>query len=93
MKLKLPKDDCKSCRPAPPNCYKPGPTIGKTLTNNLDYLKVNIKTQPRERDSKVVAIYVPLFQTGSPESLLKFVKVLYKIIRVQDLSMGPPKMG
>ena len=93
MKLKLPKYDWKNRGPAPPNCYKPDPTIGKTLTNKLDYLKVNIKTQPRERDSKVVAIYVPLFQTGSPESLLKFVKVLYKIIRVQDLSMGPPKMG
>ena len=58
-----------------------------------DSLKVDIKTQPGERDSENVAIYMPLFWTLSPESLLKFVTILDKIIRVQYLSTGPQKFG
>ena len=38
-------------------------------------------------------IYVPLFQTGSPEALLKFVTIIHKIIRGQDLSTGSQKFG
>ena len=49
-------------------------------------MEVGIKTQPGERDSETVAIYVPLFRTGSPEDLLKFVNIYHNIIRGQDLS-------
>ena len=59
----------------------------------MDSFKVNIKTQLGERDSETVAIYVPLFWTGSTEALLKFFTILRKIIRVQDLSTGPQKFG
>ena len=58
-----------------------------------DFLKVDINIQPGERDSNRVAIYVPLFRTGIPEALLKFVTLIHKIIRGQDLSMGPQKFG
>ena len=85
MKLKLPKKDWKNCGPPPPISYKADPTIGKTSTDKLDSIKVDIKIQPGERDSKTVAIYVPLLLTGIPEALLKFVTLLHKIIRGQDL--------
>ena len=44
-----------------------------------------------EKDSETVAIYVPLFWTGIPEALPKFVTILNKIIKGQDLSNGPQK--
>ena len=41
----------------------------------------------------MVAIYVPLFRTGIPEALLKFMTLLNNINWGQDLSMGPQKFG
>ena len=41
----------------------------------------------------MVTIYVPLFWTGSHESLLKFITLLNKIIHGQDLATGPQKFG
>ena len=75
----------------PPISYKPDHIIVRNSENKANYLKLNIKTQPRDKDSKTVAIYVPLFRTGIPESLLKLVKILNNIIKGQDLSMGPQK--
>ena len=63
------------------------------MTYKSASLKVDIKTQPGERDSETVAFYVPIFRTGRPEALLKFVTFLHNIIRVQDLSTGPQKFG
>ena len=62
-------------------------------TEKLDSLKVDIKTQPGERYKKTVVIYVPMFRTGIPEALLKFVTLLHNIIRGKYLSMGPQKIG
>ena len=73
--------------------YKANPTIGKTPTDKSDSLKVDIKTQPGERNIKTVAIYVPLFWTGIPEALLKFVTILHKIIQGQDLLTVPQKFS
>ena len=84
MKLN-PKDDWNNCEKSPTIFYKTDPTIGKTPTENSDSLKFHIKNQPGERDSETVAMYVPLFQTGIPEDLLKFLKLLHKIIQGQDL--------
>ena len=92
MKIHLPKEDRKSWGLPPPISYKPDATTGKTLTENSDSLKVDIKTQPGERYSEMVEIYVPLLWTGSPKSLLKFITILHKIIRGQDLSKGLPKV-
>ena len=61
--------------------------------DKLDSLKVNINTQPGERDSETVEIYVPLFHMGSPEALLKFVTLLQNIIRGQDLSTRHQQFG
>ena len=59
------------------------------MVDKSDSLNVDINTQTGERYIETVAIYVPLFRTGSPEDLLKFVITLNKIIRGQDLSIGP----
>ena len=86
MKLQLPKQYCNNQGLPPPISYKATPTLGKTPTDKWNSLKIGIKTQPGERDSETVAIYVLLFRTGSPEALLKFVTLLNNIIRCQDLS-------
>ena len=80
MKIQIPKDDLKNRRPPPPISYKPDPNIGNNPAENLDSLKVNIKTKPGERDSKMVAIYMLLFCIGSPDAPLKFFTLLNKII-------------
>ena len=81
MKLQLTKEYLKTRGPPPLISYKASPTFDKTPTYKSNYLRVGIKTQPGNRDSKTVAIYVPLLQTGSPEALLNFVGILNKIIR------------
>ena len=63
------------------------------LTEKSEYLKVNKNTQPGDREIETVEIYVPLFWMGIPETLLKFVTLLQKIIRVRDLSTVPQKFG
>ena len=93
MKPQLPKCDWKNRGPTPPICYKTNTTIVKTPTDKSDSLKVNIKTELGERDSKTVAIYVPLFRTGSPDAHFKFVMIIHKIIQGQDLSTGSQKFG
>ena len=40
-----------------------------------------------------MAIYVPLFRTGSSEDLIKFVTIFNNNIQGQDLSTGPQKFG
>ena len=93
MKLQLPTEYWQKRGPPPPIFYKAEPTLGKTPTEKSDPLKVDIKTQPGERDSEMVVIYVPLFITRIPEAILKFITLLNKIIRVQALSIGPQKFG
>ena len=93
MKIQLPKEDWKTWVPPTPISYKSNATMGKIPIDKSDYLKVNIKTQPGERYSETVVIYMPLSRAGIPESLLKFVTILHKIIRGQYLSMGPQKFG
>lgn len=90
MKLQTPNNYLKSRALI---LYKPETTIGKTPDDKSESLKVDIKTQPKERYSKTVAIYVPLFRTGGPEALLKFLMLLNKIIRGQYLYTGPHKFG
>ena len=89
MKLKIPKYDVENRGLLPPILYKSYPTISKTPADKSDSLKVDIKNQPRERDSDTVAIYVLLFCTGTTEALVKFVTTLHKIILCQDLFTGP----
>ena len=93
MKLQLPKEYRKTWGSPPPISYKTDPTLDKTPTDNLDYLKVDIKNQPGQRDIERVVIYMPMFWTVSTEDLLKFVILLNKIIQGQDLSMIPKKFG
>ena len=85
MNLHILKEYWNICGPPPLISYKTNPTIIKTLADKSDYLKFDINTKPGERDRNMVAIKVPLFWTGSPEDLLKFVTFLNKIIWGQDL--------
>ena len=84
MKLQITKDNLNNCGPPPPIFYKTKPTIDKILVGQYNH-------QPGEKYSNTTAIYVPLFHMGSPESILKFVTLLNKIIRGQDLSTVPQK--
>ena len=91
MKIQQPKEDWNNIGPSLLISYKANPTIDKTPTDKSDSLKVDIKTQPGERESGMVEIYVPLFWTGIPEVFLKFMTLLHKIIRCQELSTVPQK--
>ena len=91
MRPQLPKEYWNTRGPPPPISYKADTTIGEMPTDKLDSLKVDINTQPGERDIKTVKIYVPLFWTGSPEALLQVIILLNKVIRGQDLSTVPQK--
>ena len=93
MELNIPKEDWNNCGLLPPICYKPDPAIGKTPADRSDFLWVDIKTQPGDRVSDTVAIYVSLFLTGSTEALLKFVTLFKNIIWGQDMSTVPHKFG
>ena len=52
-------------------------------------LKVEIKTQPGDSNRDTVLLYIPLSKTGSYKSLLKFITVLKKIMKGQNLNNGP----
>ena len=93
MKLQQPKEYFKIWGPPPLISYQTDVTIGKRPTYKSDSLKFNINIQPGDRYNDTVAIYVQLFQTGSPDALLKFLTLLHKIIRDQDLSTGPQRFG
>ena len=51
-------------------------------------MNVGIKTKTGERDSITVAIYTPIFGTGSTEALLKVPTIMNKIIKGKYLSTG-----
>ena len=77
MKIQPPKEYWKTWGPSPLISYKADGTIGKTLTVKYDSLKVNIKTQPEDRDSKMVEICVTLFQAGTPEALFDIITLFH----------------
>ena len=52
-------------------------------------IKVDIKTQPGEINSKMASLYVPVFRSGLDKSLLKFLIFLKKTLKGQNLTMGP----
>ena len=64
MKLQV-SNDFKTCVISPLMYYKPDQEIGKTPTYKEDFVKFGIKAQPGEKDSETLAIYLPLFRTGS----------------------------
>ena len=93
MKIQLPREYFKTQVLLPLISYKDDPTLSKTPTEKSESPKFYINTQPGYRDIDTLAIYVPLFRTGSPEALLKFFTILNKIIRYQDLFTGSQKFG
>ena len=77
--------------PHPPISYKPNHMIWKMPTGEAYSIKVDIKTQPGEKDSETLAIYMPLFRTISHEYPHKLITILNRIIKGHDLSTGPQK--
>ena len=72
-----------------PISFNTKPTIGKKPDKKRDSLRVDIKTHPWEISSKKVSIYIPISRTGSEKSLLKFIFLLKKILKGQNLITGP----
>ena len=87
MKPQTPKDFNNSV-PYPLICYLPDTTFNKNPGNKSDSLKVEIKMQLGYPKSDPILMYVPVFNTGSPEVLLKFLTLLDKIIKGQSLTTG-----
>ena len=92
MKLQV-ANNFKNCRPLPPIFYNSDQTTRNTPTEKARPVKIDIKAQPEEKNSETVAIYVTIFRTENPESLLKFVTILNNTIKGQDLYTGPHKYG
>ena len=88
MKLKM-LQDLKKCGLPPQISFKPDPTTWKKPDKNKYSLKVEINTQSGYMNRKMVSIYTPIFNTGSVEALLKFLVILKKIMKDQNLTNGP----
>ena len=61
----------------------------KKTNKKADTLKLEIKTQPGNADSETVTLTVGILKSGTPEELLKFKTMIWKIIKGQDLNAGP----
>ena len=92
MKIKI-SNNMKIWGPPPPIYFKPDTTIRKTPSNKADFLKVDLKTKPGDTDNKMVAIYMPLLRTSTPEALLKFITLLNRILKGKYLSTVTQKYG
>ena len=55
----------------------------------FESLNVDTKTHSGEAISQMIFIYVPMFNTGLPKSLLRFLNLLQKNIKVQSMKNGP----
>ena len=77
--------DLNNFGPLPPIYFKFNPPIGKEPDKYQDYLKVNIETRRGEANRKMVLIYVPIFNTGLENALLKLLFLLSKILKGKNL--------
>ena len=90
MRVALPKDWARNRGPPPPIPYKQELSLSTDKDeNHHDSLKIEIETQPSLADSKSLSLYVPIFKSGPPEMLLKYLVVLQKILKGQSLTTGP----
>ena len=88
MKLHI-LQDLKNCGKLPPITFNANTMIGKKPDKNYYFLKVNINTHPVEANRTIVLIYVPIFSNSLDEALLKFLVLLNKILKGQNITTGP----
>ena len=69
--------------------YKTYDSVNKKPEYKSNSMKVEVKTQPGEAKSKYISIYIPVFNTWSPEGLLNLLTLVDKIIKVYSLTTGP----
>ena len=60
-------------------------TVDKKPEYKSGSLNSKIKTQPGEKNSKSISLYVTVFKKGSLEGLLEFLTFIDKIIKGQRL--------
>ena len=65
------------------------PTIYKTTDDKQEFLKVYIMNNMGDINSNIVSLYIPIFNTGLAEALLKFLVLLYKILQGQIMTTIP----
>ena len=90
MRINLPVDWAKNRGPPPTIGYKQETAASPDKEDkHRDALKIEIKNQPGQADSESISLYIPIFKTGTPEMILKFLVVLKKVIKGQSLTTGP----
>ena len=81
--------DLKNLGMMPPVSFNPDPIIGKKPDKNQYSLNVDVKTHPGEINIKIVLLYIHISKTSSAKALLKFLFILKKILKGQNLKRGP----
>ena len=69
--------------------FKPYLKIGNKPDEKQDLLKVEMNTHPRNINSNMVFVYIPIVKTGSSKALLKLLVLLKKILKDQNLTTVP----
>ena len=87
MKLQL-IQKLNSCGPTTLVYFKIAPMNRNKPDKKKYSLKVEIKTQPGQINSKKVFIYVPIFKTRSAKALLNLLVILKNILKVNNLNNG-----
>ena len=64
------------------------PLIILNPNEKLDSIRVEINFKIGERDRNTLYIYVPIFKTGLVNALIKFLVLLKKIRKFQNLTTG-----
>ena len=77
--------------PPPSISFKPDPSIGKKPNEKVDSMRFKIKTHTVNIDSKIVSLYLMIFNTMSAKANLKFLILLKKILKGHNLKTGPHK--
>ena len=73
------------CSP-PSISFKPDLAIGIKHGEMWNSLKVDMKTFPGEKNRKIVFLYISIFNNSFSKAPLKFLFILKKIIKVNNLT-------
>ena len=77
--------------PLTPIYYKPKPSIVNKTSDNVDYLRVYIKTHPGKIDIDTVSIYLLIFKTGSTKELMKSLVLFNNVLNNHKLMADPQR--
>ena len=88
MKPQLPQDINKYGNP-PLISFNPGPKIRKKPDIKYDSLNVIFNTQLEEKNSKIVLLYISIFNNRSTKELFKFLMILKNSMKGKNLNNIP----